>query len=150
MIRSARRFAARGVPLAASVVALTLWWSATSPGAAVAATACTGVDRRIAGTDKPALERAISAEMDLPRVELLRSFRYAGWSILYVSTFVTDETFLFYRRDPPRGRSLTRWGGAARMDEGPEIRRWVRANAPGIPQRLTACFARYVTRDRDL
>lgn len=117
--------------------------------ASLAASPCTGVDRRLPEADRPALERAIAAELGLPRVELLQSFRDGRWRILCVNTFRTDETFLFYRRDPPRGRSLTRWGGAARMDEEPEIRRWVRENAPGIPRRLAACFARHVTHDRN-
>jgi hypothetical protein len=123
---------------------LALLWSA----AASAASPCTGVVRRLPDAGRATLARAVAAEM--PRVQLLQSYRSAGWRILYVDTFRTDETFLFYRRDPPRGRSLTRWGGAARMDEEPEMRRWVRENAPGIPGHLARCFAWHVTQGRDL
>lgn len=129
----------------AGVLALTL-----VPGVAVAETPCAGVDRRLPEAERPALERAVAAEMELPQVKLLQSYRHKGWHILYVNTLRTDEAFLFYRRDPPRGRILARWGGAARMDEGPEIRRWVRRNVPGIPARLATCFAWHVTRDRDM
>jgi hypothetical protein len=135
----------RWCPVPCGVALVALLWSA-----AAAASPCAGVDRRLSEMARPALEGAVAAEMDLPRVQLLQSYRYAGWRILYVATFRTDETFLFYRRDPPRGRSLTRWGGAAQVDEEPEIRRWVRTNVPGIPVRLAACFAWHVTKDRDL
>ena len=137
LLRLARRIA--------GVVALAL-----SLSAALADTPCAGVDRRLPGTEKQTLERAIAAEMGLPHVELLQSYRHEGWRILYVATFRTDDTFLFYRRDPPRGRILARWGGAAGKDEGPEIHRWVRRNVRGIPPRLATCFAWHVTRGRDL
>lgn len=119
-------------------------------GAALADTPCAGVDRRLPGTEKPTLERVIAAEIELPRVELLQSYRHQGWHILYVINFRSDDTFLFYHRDPPRGRILARWAGAAAKDEGSAIRRWVQRNVPGIPSRLASCFAWHVTRDRDL
>ncbi len=119
-------------------------------GAAFAATPCAGVDRRLPRTEKPTLESAIAAEMELPHVELLQTYRHQGWHILYVATFRTDDTFLFYHRDPPRGRILARWGGGAGKDEGPEIRRWVQRHVPGIPPRLATCFTWHVTHDRDL
>ena len=79
LLRLARRIA--------GVVALALPLSA-----ALADTPCAGVDRRLPGTEKQTLERAIAAEMGLPHVELLQSYRHEGWRILYVATFRTDDT----------------------------------------------------------
>ncbi len=82
-------------------------------------------------------------------VEVLQSFHFAGWRILYVQTGNSDETFFFFAGDPAAKPFVTRWsGGAAATEEG-EIQAWTLAHATGIPAPLAACFAWHVTNDRD-
>lgn len=113
-----------------------------------AASPCTGVDRSLDPDRRARLALAIAAQLKAPSVDVLKSFRHRGWQIVLVDTPLSDEAYLFYAGDPLKSTSLTAWGGAARVDEGPEIERWVRQNAKGIPRRLAACFAFHVTRDR--
>jgi hypothetical protein len=85
--------------------------------------------------------------MRVSKLEILGSFRYDGWTILYVGTYVSDEVFMFYRGDPASSDYLTIWGGAAGRDETSDIVKWETQYAPGIPAPLAACFAWHVTRD---
>lgn len=111
---------------------------------------CTGVDRQLAEERKAELAPVIAKQLTIGSVEILQSYRYRGWYIIYVNTHVSDETFLFYKGDPTKSRYLTAWSGGAARNEGSAITQWVRANASGIPSKLAACFAWHVTRDRDL
>jgi hypothetical protein len=114
------------------------------------ATPCTGVDRQLTEERKAELAPVIVKQLNIESAEILQSYRYRGWYIIYVNTHVSDEAFLFYNGDPSNSRYLTTWGGGAARNEGPEITRWVRDNARGIPSKLAACFSWHVTRDRDL
>lgn len=111
---------------------------------------CTGVDRQLTEERKAELAPVIAKQLNIESAEILQSYRYHDWYIIYVNTHVSDEAFLFYKGDPTKSRYLTTWGGGATRNEGPEITRWVHANASGVPGKLAACFAWHVTRDRDL
>ena len=116
-----------------------------------ATTPCDGVDRRLPSNEKPALESIITTQLkarelaDLKSVELMQSFRLEAWGIYYVSTGVSDETFVFYAGDPRSHDYVTYWSGAATRSEEKRIRNWVLKNAPGIPRKLARCFSWYVT-----
>ena len=114
------------------------------------ATPCSGVERTLTQERKGELSPAVATQLNIESAEILQSYHYHGWFIIYVETHVSDEAFLFYKGDPAKSRYLTTWGGSATKYEGAEIERWVRKNAKGIPTKLAQCFAWHVTRDRDL
>ena len=117
---------------------------------AATASPCDGVERSLAKDRATVLARAVAGQLHLTGVDVLQSFRDAGWEILYVDTHRSDETFLFYPADPATRPAVTSWSGGASPDEEPGIRHWLRSHAPGIPARLAACFAWHVARDRDM
>lgn len=115
-----------------------------------AATPCDGVDHSLTRERSAALASAIAKQENVPHVDVLQSFRFRGWSIIYVETYQSDEVFLFYAHDPLRNHTITEWSGAARIDEGNIIEKWAKTNAPGIPSKLAGCFSWYVTNNREL
>jgi hypothetical protein len=122
---------------------------------------CDGVDRSLSSTMRaqlaPVIEAHLKAQLD-PRisplvhvqaVDVLRVFRTNDWYIVYVNTNVTDESFVFYDKNPVHASAyLTVWAGAAAVDERKEIEKFALESAPGIPKRLAGCFAWYVTQGR--
>ncbi len=113
-------------------------------------TPCNGVDRSLSESHKKELASAILKQEKLERVNVLQSFKSNGWTIVYVSTYISDEPYLFYSGDPAMAkRPITAWSGAATVFETSEIKAWVLKNAPGIPDRLASCFAWHVTLNRD-
>jgi hypothetical protein len=110
---------------------------------------CDGVDRNLTANHKLAFAPAIARQLRVQRVDVLQSFRFGGWIILYVNSHDADEAFLFYPHDPLHTRYVTMWSGAAAWNEEESIRAWTVKNAPGIPPRLASCFAWHVTSDRD-
>ena len=110
---------------------------------------CDGVNRDLTPHRKAALAPEIAKQLNVKSVDVLQSFRFGTWQIIYVSTEESDPPFLFYSGDPLRTRYVTMWSGAARMDEEQEIRAWTLKNAPGIPRRLASCFAWHVTKAQD-
>lgn len=112
-------------------------------------TPCEDVDRSLSNSSKAALSPIIASQLHAKKVDVLQSFKFAGWSIIYVDTHDSDEAFLFYSSDPLRSQYLTVWSGAAAWNEEQSIKAWALKNAPGIPPKLAACFAWHVTKDRD-
>lgn len=127
-------------------IALLLIGFATRPVSAVSP--CDNVDRSLTKNSKAALAPAIARQLGSKRVDVLQSFRFEGWTILYVDSHDADEAFLFYAHDPLHSRYITVWGGAAAWNEERSIRAWTLKNAPGIPPKLAGCFAWHVTNDR--
>jgi len=114
--------------------------------------ACAGVDRTLSPQTKalgPVIVKQVRQKIG-PQAgaEILYSFRFQNWRILYVVTGVSDDVYLFYPGDPAQKPFVTTWGGAATVDEEQGIRRWTLKNAPGIPPRLASCFAWHVTKER--
>jgi hypothetical protein len=93
------------------------------------------------------LAPAIGNQLNSKHAEIVKSFRFGGWSILYVSTGGADDAYGFYAADPLRNQYVTLWGGVALRDEETEIREWTRKNAPGIPATLARCLAWHVTQE---
>jgi hypothetical protein len=110
--------------------------------------ACSGVDRTLPKEHVKALGPVIARQLDAKRADISQSFRFGGWSILYVSTGEADDAFVFYSGDPMRNRYVTLWGGVALENEEKKIRAWTLKNAPGIPPNLANCFAWHVTKER--
>lgn len=116
----------------------------------VDATPCNGVDRQLIQNPKPALASSIAKQLEVKAVDLLQTYSYAGWTIVYVDTHVSDEPYLFYSGDPIQAKHpVTLWSGAATIFETSEIEQWVLQNAPGIPKKLASCFAWHVSLNRD-
>jgi hypothetical protein len=128
-----------------------------------AAAPCTGVDRALPPQRKAVYAKAVEAHLNrqlgpevgqsisLEPSDVLQVFRVGTWHIVYVNTHVSDAAYLFYKAPPQHsGAYLTDWAGAAALDEGPAIRRWLEAVAPGIPAKLAKCFAWHVTQGRDM
>lgn len=112
-----------------------------------AASPCDGVDRSLTNERKAALAPAIAGQLKAKRVNVLQSFRYGKWSIIYVDNHQWDNGFLFYSGAPQRSHYITVWGGVALPNEEREIRKWTLKNAAGIPPRLAGCFAWHVTHE---
>lgn len=123
---------------------------------------CSGVDRELTNSMKaafaPDIEKHLNKQQGplvnqtiyIKPEDILQVFRIGKWHVIYVNNHVSDEPFLFYNSTPQKSAAyLFAWSGAARMDEGPEIEKWVKAQAPSIPRKLAACFAWHVTRARD-
>ncbi len=129
-------------------VSLLLVIGVAMPGCAWSASPCDNVDRGL--TDKIKMEwaPAIARQLHAQKVDVLQSFQFGGWSIIYVDSHEADEAFLFYSHDPLRSHYVTMWSGAAMRDEQQSIKAWTLKNAPGIPQPLAGCFAWYVTNGR--
>jgi hypothetical protein len=116
---------------------------------------CRGVSRDISTVEKSELVQPVTAQLknkdlngqNLKNIEILASFQYKKWQILYVNTFVTDEAYLFYSKNPRTQPYLILWAGAAAMDEEQEIFKWVRSKAKGIPSKLARCFSWHVTKE---
>ena len=117
---------------------------------AIAGSPCDGVDRSLTSDQKAAWQPIVARQLKAPKSVVLQAFRFAGWSIVYVDTGVSDETFMFFKGDPHQNRYVTLWGGAAQIDEEKAMETWTRKNAPGVPSTLARCFAYHVTRDRDM
>jgi hypothetical protein len=111
---------------------------------------CSGIDRTLADDVKASLAPVVATQLHTAGVDILQSFKSAGWTILYVDPHTEDEAFLFYSKDPRIGKFVTLWSGAGQPNEQKEVRDWVQKNAPGIPAHLASCFAWHVTHDRDM
>jgi hypothetical protein len=111
--------------------------------------ACDGIDRALTAHRKTALAPEIAKQLKVSSVDVLQSFRFGTWQIIYVSTPESDPPFLFYPGDPLQTRYVTEWSGSARTDEEQEINAWTLENAPGIPRKLASCFAWHVTKSGD-
>jgi hypothetical protein len=111
---------------------------------------CKGIDRTLTESKKAKLAKAIARQEQLPTVDVLQAFAFRSWNIVYVSTGVSDEPYLFYSGNPISAKGpVTAWSGAATILETSEIKRWVLANAPGVPIHLADCFSWHVTLNRD-
>ena len=130
--------------LAQRIVLLFIMGSATLP-CAWSRSPCDSVDRQLTDKRKVDLAPEIARQLDVEKVDVLKSFRLEGWTIIYVDSHEADEAFLFYSHDPLHSHYVTMWGGVAMKNEQRSIRAWTLKNAPGIPPKLAGCFARYVT-----
>ena len=113
-----------------------------------AESACSGVDRTLPKERSKALAPILAKQLDAKHAEISKSFRFGGWSILYVSTGEADDAYVFYSGDPMQIKYVTLWGGVALENKEQEIRDWTLKNAPGIPRTLARCFAWHVTKER--
>jgi hypothetical protein len=124
---------------------------------------CTGIDRALPESKKvifaPAIEKhlnqkmmaQISERIAIAPSDILQLFREGRWHVVYVNTHISDEPYLFYSSSPEKSNGyVLDFSGGAAMDEESSMRKWVAANAPGIPRKLAACFAWHVTKARDM
>lgn len=109
---------------------------------------CSGIDRSLDGSRRAQLAPAIAKQLATESVDVLQSFRYSGWSIIYVEPRDLEPAYLFFSAEPLKSSYITLWAGAATATDGPAIDRWVQQNARGIPTQLASCFAFHVTHDR--
>ena len=110
----------------------------------VHANPCSGMHQTISPSKKAALELTIAKQLKIRKVAIINVFKHDNWRIIHVGTYTSDERFLFYHGDPLKTVFVTEWGGVAARHEGEEIMEWVKSNAKGIPDKLAACFARFV------
>jgi hypothetical protein len=116
--------------------------------ASLAKGGCGDVDRSISAEQKKLLAPAMAAQLHVEHVEVLQFYRYKEWSIIYVETYETDNTFLFFSGNPVTEPYVTTWSGVASAKEERKILQWVSKSAPGIPPELAKCFAWHVTHER--
>jgi hypothetical protein len=83
-------------------------------------------------------------------INILKSFVFHGWSIILVSTNVSDDVYLFYRHRPEDGKFVALYSGVAGYDpDDPdgaakaerEVESWLRHEMANIPPHLAKCFA---------
>ncbi|STQ91164.1 hypothetical protein [Iodobacter fluviatilis] len=81
--------------------------------------------------------------------DIFEVIHYKQWYIIYISTRITDESYLVYSAAPNKSsRYLTYWAGSAIDGEGPAVEKWLKKDAPGIPPKLASCFAWHITDGR--
>ena len=107
------------------------------------------IDRQVPQNWKIGLAPIIAKQLQLQKVAIVECFRFNGWSIIHVGTYVDEDRFLFYSGDPFKTPPVTEWGGAAACHETDEIKSWVIVNAKGIPNRLASYFAWRVTKGHE-
>ena len=124
------------------------------------ASPCDGVDRNLPSSRKEVLapeivkqlnetlDPEIAKELNIQYVDIIRSFRIGGWSILFIKPDRGEVLFLFYVHDPLTSYYVAMWSGVAMSSEEKAIRSWTFKNVPGIPKKLAACFAWHVTNDK--
>jgi hypothetical protein len=128
--------------------------------------ACAGVDRSLTKERAVELAPLIAGQLRSPNppvkgtsvlasaahleVKVLESFSFHDWSIIQVSTNISDDAYLFYRRRPEDGKFVAVYGGAAGYDpDDPngaaraehEVESWLRQEMGDIPSHLADCFA---------
>lgn len=118
--------------------------------ACAAVTPCSSVDRTLTPAQQSAWAPAVARQLNVPSVQILKSYRLGGWNIIYADTHQTDEVFLFFAGDPAQSGYVILWSGAARPDEEDAIKHWTLENAPGVPADLATCFAWEVTKNRGM
>ena len=111
----------------------------------VEAAPCAGIDRALSHADAERLDPIVAAQLDTTSADVVERFRSGRWSVLHVATRVADPAYLFFDDDPARRHFVTMWSGAAAPFEKREILKWVKKNAPGIPDDLASCFASRVS-----
>lgn len=109
---------------------------------------CGDVDRTISDEQKKQLSPAIAAQLHVEHVEVRECYRYKEWTIIYVETYETENTFLFFNGNPLTEPYITTWSGSAQAKEERKILKSVLKSAPGIPAELARCFAWHVTHER--
>jgi len=107
---------------------------------------CETINRTFTDAEKSRWSRDISKRKHSLGAEAVQSFRSGQWRVVYVTYPNAEPAYHFH----DSSRSVTVWGGAATIFDAPDIKRWIREQAPGIPQRLAHCFAWHVTYDRDM
>jgi hypothetical protein len=115
------------------------------------ASPCDGVDQSLPDERKavlaPIVSKQLASKIDIHSVEVMRSFHFKDWFILYIDPKTADEAFLFYNGDPINHLYLLAWPDAfSENDERQVIRTLLRGKTKGIPRPLAACFAWYVTK----
>jgi hypothetical protein len=114
------------------------------------ASPCDCIDRGLKSSQKEILKHEIEKQLKRTVYHVLQSFIYGEWSIIYVEPSESDEVFLFYAHNPLTSNYVAMWSGAAMHNEEKAIMYWVLENVPGIPEKLAACFAWHVTKERDM
>jgi hypothetical protein len=109
---------------------------------------CGDVDRSISDEQKKQLALALAPQLKVEHVEVLQSYRYNEWSIIYVENYETANTFLFFNGNPLTQPYVATWSGVATAKEERKILQLVLKSAPGIPPELARCFAWHVTHER--
>ncbi|MGZ3771471.1 MAG: hypothetical protein ACXVCP_09120 [Bdellovibrio sp.] len=137
------------------ILIATVVFYTTSLAVMAATFPCSEINRTLADKDKLNLAATIADQLkkdfkNVKNVEVLQSYQYENWRIIYVATHVSDAPFLFYSGDPKINSYVTLWSGGAKRSEEEDIYRWVLSHAKGIPSKLARCFSWHVTNDRDL
>jgi hypothetical protein len=107
------------------------------------------IDRKLPKNWEVKLAPTIAKHLHLEKAAVIGSFRFKGWSIIHVGTYVDDDRFLFFNGDPFTTIPVTEWGGAAGSDETNEVKAWVIQHAKGIPDHLASFFAWHMTKEHN-
>ncbi len=83
----------------------------SAPTARAGETACAGVDRALTRSFSASVEPEIANQLGVDKVEVLQSFHYGQWRILYAEPSFRDGVFLFYSDDPKVQHFVTEWSG---------------------------------------
>lgn len=113
-------------------------------------TPCNNVKIELTTNKNDKLCSAIASQLNVEDIDILQTFTFKNWSILYVDPHVADMVFLFYNSNPLKKHFVYSWSGAAMSNEELSIQNIVINAISNIPQDLAYCFAWHVTRDRDL
>ena len=106
---------------------------------------CVGLYNHVNGVDRKLISINIQRYLSDKSIDVVELYSINNWYFVHVASEKTDDAFLFFNQNPIKRRPISVWAGAARLDEGASIRRWVSSNVPGIPNRLAKCFSWRVT-----
>ena len=104
---------------------------------------CKGVDQTLTAALSQDYARLVAKDLRSnvkpSQIEVLAFMREAPWSVVYVSTPVSDNGYFFFEESRGAQRAKDVWGGMAQPSERPELIRWARKL--GAPKKLAQCFA---------
>lgn len=101
------------------------------------ATPCDGVDRSLSESRKSQLASIISTKLNVEPVDILQSYRYLNWHVVYINNHGANKGILYFHDESKQSTYLTIWGGNE-MREGKKV---VLSNANIIPSKLVGCIA---------
>lgn len=125
---------------------LILVWLLLPLSRAFAGTPCDGVERDLGLTAEQivTLKANIGPQVNATKIDIINVFKMKGWSVIYIDTHNSDETYLFFTGDILTSHYVTEWSGAATIFEGAELTTQFKQNAPGIPEHLAQCMAWHI------
>ncbi|MDD5299330.1 MAG: hypothetical protein PHD65_02430 [Gallionella sp.] len=103
------------------------------------ASPCDGVDTSLSESRKNQLASVIPKKFNIESTEILQSYQYLHWHVIYINNHGNDKGFLYFYDNPMQNIYLTVWDGSVTNEES-EIKKFILSNAKIIPSKLRVCI----------